>query len=122
MSALFDTKFAPKQTRRFILRCRGRCMKKPCQTVVAADCPVEDVQRYTRGFVGVPGSAVPYIARVANTRLLPDVWCVTHRWPLVATEVKGTVTDCPCDGRCTSAKGPNCDCSCGGANHGSDYL
>lgn len=35
------------------------------------------------------------------------------------------VTDasrCPCDTRCTSAKGPNCDCSCGGKNHGSNLL
>jgi hypothetical protein len=26
---------------------------------------------------------------------------------------------CPCDDRCTSARGPNCSCRCGGANHGS---
>lgn len=26
---------------------------------------------------------------------------------------------CPCDDRCTGASGPNCDCSCGGENHGS---
>ena len=25
----------------------------------------------------------------------------------------------PCDGRCTSATGPVCDCQCGGENHGS---
>jgi len=24
----------------------------------------------------------------------------------------------PCDGRCTHASGPHCDCSCHGANHG----
>lgn len=29
---------------------------------------------------------------------------------------------CPCDARCTHAKGPHCDCSCGGANHGSHAL
>ena len=28
----------------------------------------------------------------------------------------------PCDGRCTNAKGPNCDCQCNGANHGSQRL
>lgn len=27
-------------------------------------------------------------------------------------------TRCACDGRCTHAKGPDCECSCGGANHG----
>jgi hypothetical protein len=25
----------------------------------------------------------------------------------------------PCDDRCTFARGPHCDCSCGGKNHGS---
>jgi hypothetical protein len=25
---------------------------------------------------------------------------------------------CACDARCTSARGPHCDCSCGGKNHG----
>ena len=29
---------------------------------------------------------------------------------------------CPCDGRCTGALGPNCDCQCGGANHGSGRV
>jgi hypothetical protein len=33
-----------------------------------------------------------------------------------------TGLECPCDGRCTGAVGPNCDCSCGGANHGSHRL
>ena len=28
----------------------------------------------------------------------------------------------PCDGRCTNAQGPSCDCLCGGANHGSKKL
>jgi hypothetical protein len=31
-------------------------------------------------------------------------------------------TRCKCDARCTNAKGPNCDCSCGGKNHGSGML
>lgn len=29
---------------------------------------------------------------------------------------------CPCDTRCTSATGPNCDCSCRGKNHGSGVV
>lgn len=28
----------------------------------------------------------------------------------------------PCDGRCTHAHGPSCDCECGGANHGTGRL
>lgn len=26
-----------------------------------------------------------------------------------------------CDARCLNAKGPNCECQCGGANHGSNW-
>lgn len=33
-----------------------------------------------------------------------------------------TATRCACDARCTCASGPNCDCSCGGANHGSGLV
>ena len=29
---------------------------------------------------------------------------------------------CPCDGRCTGARGPSCDCPCGGENHGTGKL
>lgn len=29
---------------------------------------------------------------------------------------------CPCDERCTHARGPNCDCSCGGKNHGTHAV
>lgn len=48
-------------------------------------------------------------------------------WPYVTccgrnvsalNEIKGRVTDQPCDARCQGAHGPNCDCSCGGKNHG----
>lgn len=28
----------------------------------------------------------------------------------------------PCDGRCTGAQGPDCDCQCGGANHGTGRV
>lgn len=28
----------------------------------------------------------------------------------------------PCDGRCTNARGPNCDCQCGGKNHGGQRV
>lgn len=29
-----------------------------------------------------------------------------------------TSIECACDGRCTGATGPKCECSCGGINHG----
>lgn len=36
--------------------------------------------------------------------------------------VRGFQSDHKCDARCTSATGKNCECSCGGANHGSDHM
>lgn len=32
--------------------------------------------------------------------------------------ITGTAEVCACDGRCTGARGPSCDCPCGGRNHG----
>lgn len=32
------------------------------------------------------------------------------------------INRCPCDSRCTHATGPNCECSCGGANHGTGRI
>ncbi len=36
--------------------------------------------------------------------------------------VSGAVNGTPCDERCTNATGSDCECSCGGANHGATWL
>lgn len=36
--------------------------------------------------------------------------------------VEARLTDHICDVRCTSATGHNCECSCGGQNHGIDHA
>lgn len=42
--------------------------------------------------------------------------CKAH---FLAVPVRGRfVAEKKCDGRCMGATGPNCDCSCGGKNHG----
>ena len=40
-----------------------------------------------------------------------------HRERLVREELR-----CPCDDRCTGARGPSCNCKCGGPNHGTGRL
>lgn len=42
-------------------------------------------------------------------------------WIVGYTEIKAKVTEHVCGPKCTSALGPNCDCVCGGRNHGADH-
>lgn len=45
-----------------------------------------------------------------------------HRW-FMLRKVKGTYSDKhTCDSRCLNARGHDCTCSCGGANHGRGYA
>ena len=41
---------------------------------------------------------------------------------LTPEQVKRRAYVCPCDGRCTGATGPKCECKCGGENHGTNAL
>lgn len=49
----------------------------------------------------------------------PNVYSIEYkgRWR-GGVRVKGRVTDHACNATCLNATGPNCDCSCGGKNHG----
>lgn len=65
----------------------------------------------------------PYdVARLATLRAYGLV-CEEHDRFLSVTAIKGVVNvDKACDGRCMSATGPNCECSCGGENHGASWA
>ena len=57
----------------------------------------------------VRGSRAPY----------EDLVCPECPGSLQWDEIDGRVVDDhPCDARCMGARGPTCECSCGGANHG----
>lgn len=44
-------------------------------------------------------------------------------WPLNWHSVQGVYNAAHvCDSRCINARGHNCECACGGANHGNAYL
>ncbi|MEU3455641.1 hypothetical protein ABZ671_18870 [Micromonospora sp. NPDC006766] len=48
--------------------------------------------------------------------------CPDHKRVMKVVTVAGTVNvDKTCDGRCRSATGPNCECPCGGEQHGSRW-
>lgn len=36
-------------------------------------------------------------------------------------QIKGVRTETPCGAKCLASKGPSCECSCGGANHGRNH-
>lgn len=49
--------------------------------------------------------------------------CPSRHRVFVMKTIKGTYSkDHKCDARCLNAKGHNCTCSCGGANHGRGYA
>lgn len=51
-----------------------------------------------------------------------DLPCTTCGRERHANPVKGRPSNKKCDARCTGATGHNCECQCGGKNHGADYL
>ncbi len=45
----------------------------------------------------------------------------TCRRELIIHQVKARITAHVCSATCRNAKGPNCDCSCGGQHHGAGF-
>lgn len=113
----------------YMVRCR-------CGVAARVDVPAERLEKQVRegGIVGVPGSAwfrtVHYLAPAwpADSLLLATIRdggcrasgrCWTCGRKLKIDELHATYSpEHECDGRCLAAKGPNCECSCHGANHG----
>lgn len=88
-----------------------RCLD--CLTVAVTlqeIAPTYDPKTYARHYAtcNACGGEVEYMGRTTIE---------TGSNTLVKTEYK-----CPCDHRCTGALGPNCDCKCGGKNHGSNLI
>jgi hypothetical protein len=57
--------------------------------------------------------------RVTRYTGLVEVVCCGRSVGMV--DIRGRKTDHECDERCLSATGPNCECACGGANHGASH-
>lgn len=83
----------PPQTARWYYRC-GDCL-----TPVAIEG-----ERPPARIACACGGGLTLMGRVVRSRVVVDA------------------ERCPCDGRCTGAIGPACDCFCGGANHGSGRV
>ena len=48
--------------------------------------------------------------------------CECGKWHFIRRVVGKFVAEKGCDGRCMSATGHNCECSCGGKNHGAGWV
>jgi len=50
-------------------------------------------------------------------------YAICHcRTAITVRPIKARITEKECDGRCTGAVGPACDCKCGGENHGGAHA
>lgn len=75
-------------------------------------------------------SGRPKYTEAALTRMVDGVsrdisWdanCAICKRYRKSAHVQGTVTEHKCGAKCLSSKGPVCECSCGGANHGKSHL
>lgn len=76
----------------------------------------------THGITGVKTAVrVRYLHNGKESLYVPDVRCEAGH-PMFPEQVYGTKnTEVKCGAKCRAATGPNCECSCGGANHGAGY-
>lgn len=88
--------FAPPPVAEGVARFLGTCRRDDCRRVVAVEVESRAI--------GTWGECPAGHGRVYLER------------------VRGTRTDAPCNSACMYARGPSCECGCGGANHGGGYV
>lgn len=77
------------------------------------------VERLVSLYAPTDAAVMPWIDAMARVGWI----CETHGKIMKLVIVNGTlVEDKACDRRCTTATGPDCECSCAGANHGAAYA
>jgi len=133
--ALSLTEYRPGLPHPYIGKCR-QC-KATVRILVTTHCQL--VERQTRGrretyldtvcrFTSEPSTARRHAASGTWSVPCPTAGCVfphSHgqaSW-ITLKPISGYIAPAvKCDPRCTGATGPNCECSCGGENHGSAHA
>jgi hypothetical protein len=97
----------------------GRCPAKGCRHVVRVEVARTASTPDRFGNVrGIVTTASLTAAVNTHNHACPDHGLRTRTWK----PVKGTYSaERECDSRCTGAIGPDCECQCGGANHGAAH-
>ena len=103
-------------TRRVIWTCK--CGTKAHDYVSTRRSMGTDKMGVTRWTEAVLTRVVDGAAR----SLSADAWCDACRGYRKAATVVGRVSAHKCGARCTHAKGGDCECECGGANHGRGWM
>lgn len=123
------------------LRYFGRCTWKGCRHRRVIDESTPEPVRLRRSTVSSRTGVSEILSLVAaNGRVFPLYWtgldggqhsafiaagliCPEHGGALAFRGGLFTYNGAkPCGGRCTNAIGPNCDCECGGRNHGVSHA
>ena len=105
-----------------------RCKK--CKAARRVEYPVtvrtEYFNRWQAGGVALQGIETrrfygEYANETRRSTYPPDLQCCGKS--MSSNVIKGIRNDAiKCDARCENAKGHNCECSCGGKNHGRSYA
>jgi hypothetical protein len=91
----------------------GRC--KDCEYTIFATA--EDIRDGEEFYDVKPGLAIRLPNRGVFSR------CTNKHRVFLLKQIKGTYSeDHKCDARCLNARGNECTCSCGGANHGRGHA
>lgn len=81
-------------------------------------CDVNTLPEYDYGKTQQSG----WVEHCGTAAWIGDCRTCGKRVSLIAKQVLGRYSEeRKCDARCTSAKGHNCECQCGGKMHGADY-
>ncbi len=73
--------------------------------------------RTTDGWLSSDGE---YVKQNENYRAVCG--CGQSVYGVELLRVKARITEHTCGSKCRNSKGPTCDCSCGGKNHGQGYA
>lgn len=111
--------FAPKPTPAGCARVLLKCTVPRCKFCRAVDVPSSTQPPFTAGApprVILDAGALIAARSASKCNAHPAAYLDAH--PIQGTHSAARL----CDARCTSATGPVCVCSCGGANHGCAWL
>jgi hypothetical protein len=101
----------------------GKCRAKGCNAIVRITVPMMAIKVREYPFNGHSYERTKWVPSDQYGRYwIPHhlgMHCVKHHWPIFFTPINGKYSPRHrCDARCLNAMGPNCECSCGGENHG----